>query len=342
MLPDATIGAVFRAMRPYFLALLCSWIALFAAALYLSREHPQAHWIMTAALPAFLLEAVFYLFSMFEQTRAWFAGLAFGRLGSRSAQASVLWISAVFPYIVFSFSAGTFQRNAFYLLALLCGVLAFWYAQVPRRIAYDVGFLVIAAAPILERVFSRIYQSPDGQFRIDILGHLMWIRLGIMALLVMREWDPGPLTLWPRRNEWRIGLLWYAAVLVPIVLVALAVRDVRFAPLHDPWWRTILIAAGTFFGILWVVALAEELFFRGVIERAIYDTWQSPILAVLVSAVVFGVAHLWFHPFPDWRHAAVASVLGLACGIAYLQSGSVRAPMVTHAFVVATWRVLFR
>jgi predicted Abi (CAAX) family protease len=37
----------------------------------------------------------------------------------------------------------------------------------------------------------------------------------------------------------------------------------------------------------------------------------------------------------------VATLLGLACGAAYLRSGSVRAPMVTHAFVVTTWRIFF-
>jgi len=58
--------------------------------------------------------------------------------------------------------------------------------------------------------------------------------------------------------------------------------------------------------------------------------------------MIFGAAHLWFHQFPDWRQAVVATVLGLACGIAYIQTGSVRAPMVTHALVVATWRVFFK
>jgi membrane protease YdiL (CAAX protease family) len=170
----------------------------------------------------------------------------------------------------------------------------------------------------------------------------MWIRLGVMALLVLREWDPGPFSFWPCLNEWRIGLLWYAAVLAPIVVVALGIHDVRFAPLHQTWWRVVVIGMGTFFGVLWVVALAEELFFRGVIERALYDNWRSPALAVVISAVVFGCAHLWFHQFPDWRRAVVATILGIACGIAYVQTGSVRAPMVTHAFVVATWRVLFK
>jgi len=292
---------------------------------------------MAAALPAFLVEAIFYLGSVFEETRAWFS-----RIRSRRSQAGILLLSALLPYLIFSFLAGTFQRNAFYLLAALCAVLAFWHAVLPRRFAYDAGFLVIAAAPVILRVFRRIYESPDSHIRIDILGHLMWIRVGVAALLVLREWNPGEFSFWPRAREWRIGFLIYVVTLAPIVALAIGIHDVRFAPLQGEWWRVGEVAVGAFFGTLWVVALGEELFFRGVIERALLDGWDSPVLAVSVSAVLFGGAHLWFHQFPDWRQALVATVLGVACGIGYAKTGSVRAPMVMHAFMVATWRVFFK
>jgi membrane protease YdiL (CAAX protease family) len=292
---------------------------------------------MTAALPAFLVEAVFYLGSVFEQTRAWLK-----RANSRRAQAGILWMSALLPYLIFSFAAGTFHPNAFYLLAALCAVLSFWYAVLPRRSAYDVGFLTIAAAPIILHTFRRIYVSPDADLRIDILGHLMWIRLGIAALLVLREWNPGQFGFWPRREEWKTGILYYLLVLVPIVALALVLHDVRFEPLKGEWWRIAGIAIGTFFGFLWVVVLGEELLFRGVIQRAMMSGWRSQIAAVLTSAVLFGCVHLWFHDFPNWRRALVVTVLGIACGVAYLRTGSVRAPMVTHAFVITTWRVFFK
>jgi membrane protease YdiL (CAAX protease family) len=63
---------------------------------------------------------------------------------------------------------------------------------------------------------------------------------------------------------------------------------------------------------------------------------------VLVSAILYGSAHLWVHQFPNWRRAAVGTLLGVVFGILYAQTGSVRAPMVTHALVVATWRVFFK
>ena len=292
---------------------------------------------MRAALPAFLFEAIFYLAALFPQTRAWF-----GRISSQRAQAALLWIAALLPYLIFSLAAGTFARGAFYLLAALCGLLAFWYVVVPRRAVYDFGFLVIAAAPVIERVFPRLYRSPDNYLRIDVLGHLMWIRLGILALLVLREWDPGPLSPWPTRSEWKFGSLCYLAVLAPLIPVSLGIHELRFAVPHETWWRAVAFGAATFFAALWVIGVGEELFFRGVIQRALYDAWPSPLLAVAVSSTVFGAAHLWFHPFPDWRRAVLAAILGMACGIAYLQTGTVRTSMVTHAFVVATWRVFFR
>ncbi len=307
-----------------------------AARVYLS-QHPHANWMMTAALPAFLLEVSFYLVSMFESTRAEFV-----RISSRRTQAAVLWISAVIPYLVFSLSAGTFARNAFYLLALLTGVFSFWYVLAPRRLAYDVGFLAIAAAPILQRVFMRIYVASDPRVHLDILGHLMWIRIGVLALLVLRKWQPGAFSLWPKFSEWRSGLIWFLIFVGPIAALALGLHDVRFDPLHSDWWRVAALAAGTFFGMLWVVALGEELFFRGVLERAFLNASGSPLLAILLSAVLFGAAHLWFHAFPNWRRACVTALLGVACGIAYWRSGSVRAPMVTHAMVVTAWRVFFK
>ena len=309
---------------------------MFATALIYSHQHTSSHWVMTAALPAFLMEAVFYLGSVFEESRSWLSRIRVPRL-----QGAILWVSALLPYCIFSLAAGTFQRNAFYLLALLTGVFAFWYVLLPRRAAYDAGFLVIAAAPVVLRVFPRIYQSPN-DVRVDVLGHLMWIRLGIAALLILREWRPGPFGFWPERHEWRSGVLWYLIFVTPIVLLALATHDVHFQPLDGPWWRIAGMGIGTFFGVLWVVALSEELFFRGVIERALLNSSGSAALGIGVSALLFGSVHLGFRHFPDWRRALTATLLGVAVGIAYARTGSVRAPMVTHAFVVATWRVFFR
>src|SRR6185437_10077587 len=105
-------------------------------------------WIMGAALPALLLEAIFYLGAIFEEPRDWFRLV----LPKRS-QGLMLWVSALLPYLVFSLRTGTFQANAFEVLAVLTLLLAYWYIVSPRRWAYDVGFLIVVAAPIVQHVF---------------------------------------------------------------------------------------------------------------------------------------------------------------------------------------------
>ena len=294
------------------------------------------HWIMTAALPAFLLESFFYLATVFEGTRRWLQ-----RSTNGCALSALLWSSALLPFLVFSLAADTFQLRLFLLLAGYSAVIAFWYVLVPKRFTYDIGFIVVAAAPVLLRVFKRIYLTPDSHLRVDILGHLMVIRLAVAALLILRLWNPGPLGLWPKLDEWRIGAIHYCLVMIPLALVALSLGAVKFAPAHGGWWRVAGLTVGTFFGSLWVVAFSEELLFRGVIERALLGRWRSPLPAILISAILYSVVHLWFRHFPDWQWMLITVVLGLACGSAYLRSGSIRAPMVTHALVVTTWRLLF-
>jgi membrane protease YdiL (CAAX protease family) len=320
-----------RTLRPFFICLASTWLALLIAAVFYSKQHPHSHWIMTAALPAFLFEAVFYLGSVFEGTRLWFSQFQPKRL-----QAAILWLSAIVPYVILSVGAGTFQRNAFYIVVMLTGVLAFWHAVLPRRIAYDIGFLLIAAAPLITHVFPRLYLAPETRPQVDILGHVMWLRLGIAALLILREWNPGAFGLWPTGREWRLGFLYFLASILPIAALALTLHDVRFEPQPGPWWRIAGIGIGTFFGIFWVTALGEDLMFQGLIAQGLSKAWNSQIAAVLVASVLFGCAHL-----PNWHHAVVVVPLGITCGILYFRSGSVRASMVTHSLAVVAWRVLF-
>lgn len=293
---------------------------------------------MTAVLPACLLEASFYLASVMESTRYWF-----GRLQPRKFFAGVLWASALLPYLVFSLGSGTFRGGSFLLLAALFGSLTCWYLVLPRHWIVDVGFLIFIAVPVASRVFAHLYRSPGAHdLRLDALGHFAWIRLALVAMLVFRCWQPGAFGVWPRGREWAVGTAYFLGIIIPLSFLAAGLHVYRFAPLHAPWWQIAGIAIGTFFGILWVVALSEELFFRGVIERALLDAWPSPLLAILVSAVLYGCSHLAYRHFPNWQDAVVTTVLGVACGMAYASTGSVRTSMVTHALTVAAARVLFK
>ena len=65
------------------------------------------------------------------------------------------------------------------------------------------------------------------------------------------------------------------------------------------------------------------------------------IAGLAVTSVLFGLAHLPFGQFPNWKMALMAAIAGLFYGWAYQRAGSVRAAAVTHALVVASWKVFF-
>jgi hypothetical protein len=327
---------MFRTLRPYFVVLLFIWLGLGVAANIEAHKYPaSSHWIMTGVLPAFLFESVFFVAAGFEQTRRLFA-----EIPGTWLQSLLLLASSIVPFLIVALTGRTLDSHSLVVLIGLNAVISFWWALFPPRTAYDIGFLTIAAAPFVLRVFSRLYVSPEPDLEISILGHLMWIRIALLGLLVQRGFELGPVGFWPKRPEWREGILQFAVAIVPLSLIAMWVHFVTFAPKNFAPWRWVVFALGQFLGILCVVAFSEDVF-RSVITRLFFRFGRTAAVAAMGSAIAVGCAHLWYHDFPNWRYAIVATVAHFSFTVAYLRGGSVRASMVTHALTVTTWRMLF-
>jgi membrane protease YdiL (CAAX protease family) len=258
-----------------------------------------------------------------------------------AAIATVLTLAAVAPYCAASLALGSFRWESLGWIAALAAAASFWYVLLPRRPASDILFLFLMALVTLTKVFHRFYLSPHPKLPLETLGQLMWIRTGAFALLSVRQVKGVGFGFWPAEREWKIGAAYYA-LFVPVA-AALA-WAIGFARPHAPaldWERATLLAAGTFFGVLWVVALGEEFFFRGLLQQWITAWLSSEASGLLAASILFGCVHLWFRAFPNWRFAALAAVAGLFYGLAFRQARSIRASMVTHALTVTTWRMFF-
>jgi membrane protease YdiL (CAAX protease family) len=228
------------------------------------------------------------------------------------------------------------------LLAVALGV-SFWYILLPVKPVTDLLFLAAAAAILLSKIFNRIYPSPIPKLGISVLGHLMLIRVAAFAILTIRGNAKAEYRFFPNRNEWLTGFRYFGIMLPVIGFAYWALGLVNLRPLHYGAGLTLLLAIGTFFGILWVVALSEEFFFRGLLQQWIEQWTGRPNAALTGAALLFGCAHLGFHgPFPNWRWAIVAAILGVFSGLAWRSSRKVPAAMVTHALIVTLWLVFFR
>src|SRR5580704_485174 len=311
------------------------WAACVIAGLLYAHQQSIPQATVLAVLPAFLLEASFYYALAADKIRARIEKLP------PVTVAALLWIAAVLPYLAASVALGSFQWRAFAALAALAIVASFWYVLLPKKAPFDVLFLVFMAVVMLAHVFPRIYISPHPKLPLSALGQAMWVRSGVFVMLAIRRVSGVGFGLWPNRRQWKIGALYYLLFL--IVAVALA-WWIGFAKPHWPhgdWERASLYAVGTFFGVLWVLALGEEFLFRGLLQQWIGAWLRNENAGLLVTSLLFGAVHLWFRGFPNWRLAIMAAVAGVFYGLAFRRTKSIRASMVTHALVVTTWRVFF-
>jgi len=98
-------------------------------------------------------------------------------------------------------------------------------------------------------------------------------------------------------------------------------------------------------GTVFLVPIAEECFYRGLIFRNLYD--KSPFLAYAVSMVIFSLAHvLGYVGMEDLGTLALCFLQYLPAAFAlawsYRRSGSIFAPILIHMVVNQTGMLLMR
>ncbi len=259
----------------------------------------------------------------------------------RPALALLMVASAAVPYCIYALPTGVFRPASLGGIVALACIASFWYVFFPRRPAIDLAYIAVVGAGILAYPFARIYGTPVPRLHMEILGQLMWTRLAIFECLAIANMHPDGFGLLPKRREWTAGIVNFVLFVPFGVFLGWALKFARFHPRNSDWWITALLAVGTFLGMLWLVALREEFFFRGLLQRW-FGRWLANDWAGLaVASVLFGMVHLAFRGFPNWRFAILATVAGVFYGRAYLTTRSVRAAMVTHALVNTVWRVFF-
>ncbi len=310
------------------LTCLAGWLVLIGAAIAYAKQRGIPTNVAVPVTSAFLIEFIFYLVPGFTSARA-----AIRRIFTPATLAPVLAASALLPYLIYAVPTGTFHLPMF--LALLCISIgaSFWFVALPASLPADLGFIALLAVIILSKVFKKIYLPPYDHVYIDVLGHLMLIRLGASVMLMQRGFRGVGFGFIPSAKECLVGLRYFLYFLPIGIPLGWALGIVTFHGRPGPEWQ----ALGIFFGILWVVALSEEFVFRGILLQWMSRLTGNRWAALAIASVIFGLCHLWFRGFPNWRMAVFATVAGAFWGEAYRAGRSIRASMVAHALVVTTW-----
>lgn len=301
-----------------------------AAVIYAGSKGIPA-WAAMPVAAAFLIEYPFYLAPGFESVRAWIDSSL-----SRRALGLALTLSGLVPYIIYSLGTGQFHWRAFLELVAIAAGVSYWYILLPCVAVTDIAFLCGLGVILLGKIFRGIYTSPLPHLQIDILGHLMLIRLAIIVILLFRGMQGIGFGLIPSRRELLVGLQYFAYFLPIGLPLAWYLGLLRFRTHGNVVWQVIAVGLGIF----WVVALSEEFLFRGVLQQWIARWTGSRAAALVLASTIFGFCHLSFRFFPNWPMVLMASVIGVFCGLAYWKAGSIRASMVFHTLVATAYRVL--
>ncbi len=143
-----------------------------------------------------------------------------------------------------------------------------------------------------------------------------------------------------RRTEWCHVIVATAVIAVlTSALVAVPALAAKFV-VWDPKWPAILA--------LWVPAnllvtcVAEEVFFRGLLQRYLSQTLRATVpsaglVALFVAAAAFGIAHIG----GGVAYAILATLAGLGYGAAYHATQRVEASILVHFALNLTHLLLF-
>jgi len=194
----------------------------------------------------------------------------------------------------------------------------------------DLAVMLIVAAPVYIGFHRYIWTAP---VYLDVMARVFSISLAAFAVLSVRSLD-GVGYLWRLDiADWTEGLkqlLFFLIIGVPLGFL------LHFIGWH-PRRESIAAVALSFAVIFLFIAVAEELFFRGMLQNLLEKSLGNKYTARGITSVIFGLSHI-HHGFPNWRYVIMASIAGWFYGTAWHNRRSIVSASVTHAMVDALWR----
>jgi membrane protease YdiL (CAAX protease family) len=132
----------------------------------------------------------------------------------------------------------------------------------------------------------------------------------------------------PQKQSWRA--IW----LIPVGIGALL--SIVWL-LGFPWQPTVpQYAAAFIFVNLMQTCFAEELFFRGALQRELM-LYLAPVPAIVITSVLFGLVHL----SRGWEFSLLTMASGLLHGTIYWRTGILSLSVLSHFLVNVAWIMLF-
>jgi membrane protease YdiL (CAAX protease family) len=281
-----------------------------------------------------LLLLLVWLAPGFTISRQWLLRRVRGPLGAGGSIAVFL-----LPYLIYSAGTGDFRWWACARLFAFAALPFGLFAAVPVRRAermnwQDALILLWILTPVLFGKIGGIWNVP---VNLDFMSRVFLTAVGAWAFLIVRGVSDSGYNFHFSRVTLRDALIALACFSVIAIPLGFALHFISW----NSHWRGARAFAFDYLTIFLFIAIAEELFFRGLLQNLLEGSLRSRAGAQACASIVFGLSHIRHAPAPNWRYVMLASIAGWFYGWAYRKHRSLMASATTHALVDTIWRTWF-
>lgn len=243
------------------------------------------------------------------------------------------------PYALVALSAHVFQWGWLVLYALLPIGIAVLLDRARRVDPDQIGnwrdFFVLA---VLGLAVDLRWFQPAWPARLAAFNKILLLDAGIYGFLCVRQLNGVGFDLRLRLRDLGIGwreFLFYAPIAIGLGL------GVGFLHLHAVL-PSVPRSLGAFAFSFFLVAVPEELFFRGWLQNLL-ERRMGRTAALILTAVLFGLSHFNKRAVHfNWRYVLLAAIAGVFYGRAWRDRRRAGSSAITHATVDAVWGLWLR
>lgn len=222
--------------------------------------------------------------------------------------------------------------------------------QRPNRLRHDAVAAAVMAYLLASLVFQGVMRATFGETQgaaaslVTALG-VTGVGIAVCLVIAAKQFDGGIRRFWfarewvgPRKSIYIVAVLTVTAIgLCPIIRDAVAGVILYYDPnfefashptieaLHDQS-QPLVVTIALWAGAALLAPLAEELFFRGLLQTFLGHLLRDRWRAIVVTSIVFGAIH-----FPQPHAVLALAALSVLIGYAYERTGSILPPILIHA-----------
>jgi hypothetical protein len=242
------------------------------------------------------------------------------------------------PYLLVTLNSGNFSWAWLGLYAILPAAIA---AVLIGAGGTKSGWPELLILAILGLAVDLRWFEPAWPAHLAVFGKVLLLDAGIYGFIAVRNLEGVGFDLRLRIRDFITGLREVVFYLPLALALGLGLGFLHLHPFGSIG-PVALQFAGAWIFTFFLIAVPEELFFRGWMQNLL-ERRMGRWPALITTAVLFGLSHFNKRaPHFNWRYVLLAAIAGLFYGRAWRRDRRVGASAVTHATVDAVWSLWLR